>query len=345
MNYKEYCIDGSAVIREAMKKLGELKPKILIVLKANKLVGTLTDGDIRRFLLRGGKIEEAVLEAANIKPKIAINRQQAKKLYSEKEYTAIPIVNSNNEIVDLYIGSSYSEKKYSQLGLPVVINAGGKGTRLEPFTKILPKPLIPVGERPIIEQIMQEYLKFGCNIFHIIVNYKKQLIKAYFSETEKKYVISWYDEKEPLGTGGGLSLLRGKILETFFFTNCDTLLETNYEDILQFHKENKNHITMICAHKNLAIPYGVVEMGENGIVNKMKEKPEIDFLTNTGMYIVEPEVLETIEENTSIGFPDIVEQQRKAGKRVAVYPVAEDEWMDMGQFSELEKMRERLYGE
>ena len=345
MNYKEYCIDSLASIRDAMKKLGELKPQILIVMDKSKLVGTLTDGDVRRFLLAGGKIEEPVLEAANKTPKMATNKQKAKELYSEKEYTAIPIINNNDEIIDLYIGSFYYERKYSKLGIPVVINAGGKGTRLEPFTKILPKPLIPVGEHPIIEQIMQEYLKFGCERFHIIVNYKKQLIKAYFSETEKKYAVSWYDETKPLGTGGGLSLLKGKIQSTFFFTNCDTLLQSNYESMLRFHRENKNHITMICAHKNLVIPYGVVEMGESGVIENMKEKPEINFLTNTGMYIVEPEVLETIEDNVSIGFPDIVERQRMAGKRVAVYPVSENEWMDMGQLAELEKMRERLYGE
>ena len=226
--------------------------------------------------------------------------------------------------------------------MPVVINAGGKGTRLEPYTKILPKPLIPVGELPIIEHIMKRFMEYGCNDFSIILNYKKELIRAYFSDYIPQYNIDWYEEEKPLGTGGGLCLLKGKINQTFFFTNCDNLLLSDYESILKFHKENKNVITMVCAHKNIVIPYGVINMGVNGTIESMQEKPEMSFLTNTGIYVVEPEVLDDIEDNISIGFPDIVEKERLKGKKVAVYPISENEWLDMGQPSELEKMRKRL---
>lgn len=224
----------------------------------------------------------------------------------------------------------------------MVINAGGKGTRLEPYTKILPKPLIPVGKLPIMEHIMNQFNKFGCKDFHIIVNYKKSIIKAYFAEAEPIRKVVWYDEEKPLGTGGGLCYLKGKLNQTFFFTNCDNLLLADYHSILRFHRENKNVITMICAYKHVAIPYGVVDMGENGIIKSMKEKPEFSFLTNTGIYLVEPEVLEDIENEVFIGFPDIIEQERKLGKKVAVYPVNENEWLDMGQMPELEKMRAKM---
>ena len=178
----------------------------------------------------------------------------------------------------------------------------------------------------------------------MIVNYKKEMMKAYFGN-DKQYDITWYDEQKPLGTGGGLCYLKGKINETFFFTNCDNLLLSNYESMLRFHRENHNVITMICAYKNIKIPYGVIEMGLNGSIEAMKEKPELSFLTNTGIYIVEPEVLDDIEYNVPIGFPDIIENERKKGKKVAIYPVSENEWLDMGQLSELEKMRVKLYGE
>ncbi|MCI8799404.1 MAG: NTP transferase domain-containing protein [Lachnospiraceae bacterium] len=227
----------------------------------------------------------------------------------------------------------------------MVINAGGKGTRLEPFTRVLPKPLIPVGDIPIIEHIMKEYQSYNCNEFHIIVNYKRDLMKAYFADNENHYNISWYDEDIPLGTGGGLSLLRGKFDDTFFFANCDALLTANYESMMKFHKENGSVITMICAYKNIEIPYGVVEMGANGAIKDMKEKPRMSFLTNTGIYIVEPEVIDDIKEGMAIGFPDIVEMERQKGKRVTVFPVREDDWMDMGQLPELEKMKLKLYGE
>ena len=170
-------------------------------------------------------------------------------------------------------------------------------------------------------------------------------MKAYFNENENDYEISWYDEEKPLGTGGGLSLLREELNETFFFTNCDILLQSDYEKMLRFHRQNRNLVTMICARKNMTIPYGVVEIGENGKILEFREKPELSFLTNTGMYIVEPEVLEDIEDRVPVGFPDVIENLRKKGKNVAVYSVDEDEWMDMGQLDELEKMRKRLYGE
>ncbi|MBR0147903.1 MAG: CBS domain-containing protein [Lachnospiraceae bacterium] len=310
-----------------------------------RLKGCVTDGDIRRYLLSGGQMSGCVMDAANTDPKVAKSDEEAHGLYHKKNYIVIPIVDEDGRIVALYTGDGREIRKKNPVNIPVVINAGGKGTRLEPFTKVLPKPLIPVGDLPIIEHIFREYQSYECNEFHIIVNYKKELLKAYFADNENHYDITWYDEEKPLGTGGGLSLLRGKFKDTFFFANCDALLTANYESMVKFHKENKNLITMICAYKNMNIPYGVVEMGVNGSILEMKEKPLVSFLTNTGIYIVEPEVFDYIEDGVSVGFPDIVEKVRNDGKKVAVFPVSENDWMDMGQLPELEKMRIKLYGE
>lgn len=337
---------NSLSVVEAMQLIDKNTRGILILVDQNsRLVGTLTDGDIRRFLLAGGKLDEPSEKAANTTPRVATSFDEAEMLYHKKNYVAIPIVNEAGVVEDIYIGREKANRTFAKLNIPVVINAGGKGTRLDPYTRVLPKPLIPVGELPIIEHIMRQFTDYHCDEFHVIVNYKKQLMKAYFSENENHYNVTWYDEDKPLGTGGGLSLLKGKIHSTFFFTNCDILLQSNYESMLKFHRESRNVITMVCAHKNMTIPYGVIEMGERGRINGFKEKPVMSFLTNTGMYIVEPEVLDDIEEGVSIGFPDIIEQQRQKGRNVAVYPVSESDWMDMGQLSELEKMRQRLYGE
>lgn len=318
---------------------------LFLVDEGGRLIGCLTDGDIRRFLLAGGKMDDMAINAANKHPKVAHALEEAKALYHKKNYVVIPIVDEEGRIVDLYNGEGNPVKKRNPLNIPVVINAGGKGTRLEPFTKVLPKPLIPVGDLPIVELIMKEYQTYNCDEFHIIVNYKRELMKAYFADNENHYNITWYDEEKPLGTGGGLSLLRGKFDSTFFFANCDALLTANYERMLEFHRENGNVITMICAYKNMTIPYGIVDMGINGKIEAMREKPLMSFLTNTGIYIVEPEVIDDIEDGVPIGFPDIVERERKKGKKVAVFPVSENDWMDMGQLSELEKMRIKLYGE
>lgn len=339
---------GSAdlILSRAMQEIDANTNGILFIVDDNQvLVGCITDGDIRRFLLSGGHMDDMAINAANKNPKVAHTVEEAKALYHKKNYVVIPLVDEEGRILDLYNGGGSLEKKKNALHVPVVINAGGKGTRLEPFTKVLPKPLIPVGDLPIVELIMKEYQSYCCDEFHIIVNYKRELIKAYFADNENHYNITWYDEAKPLGTGGGLSLLRGRFNSTFFFANCDALLTANYERMLQFHKENRNVITMICAYKNMTIPYGIVDMGINGKIEAMREKPLMSFLTNTGIYIVEPEVIDDIEDGVSIGFPDIVERERQKGKRVAVFPVSENDWMDMGQLSELEKMRIKLYGE
>jgi len=333
-------------VSEAMQLIDNGQNGILFLVDSNnRLVGCITDGDIRRFLLKGGKMSDPALKAANKSPKVAKSDEDAKRLYHRKNYCFIPILDSEKKIVAIYYGDGHKIRNKSALNIPVVINAGGRGTRLDPYTRVLPKPLIPVGDLPIIEHIMNEYQSYNCDEFHIIVNYKKNLIKAYFADNNVDYNISWYDEETPLGTGGGLTLLRGVFKDTFFFANCDALLTANYERMLKFHKDNGNVITMICAYKNLNIPYGVIEMGKNGSIEDMKEKPLFSFLTNTGIYIVEPEVIDDMEDNVPIGFPDIVDQQRKKGRKVAVFPVSENDWMDMGQLPELEKMRIKLYGE
>lgn len=347
-NLQDFIGVENLTVSEAMQRIDGNSYGILFLVNSDgKLLGCVTDGDIRRFLLAGGKMSGMASDAANKKPRVAHSIEEAKHLYHKRNFVVIPLVDDNGRIIDVYAGEAgnQSQKIHNPISIPVVINAGGKGTRLDPFTRVLPKPLIPVGELPIIEHIMKEYLSYNCNEFHIIVNYKKDLMKAYFADNENHYNISWYDEEKPLGTGGGLSLLRGKFDSTFFFANCDALLTANYESMIQFHKENGNVITMICAYKNINIPYGVVEMGVNGTIEDMKEKPLMSFLTNTGIYIVEPEVIDDMEDGVAIGFPDIVEMERKKGKRVAVFPVSENDWMDMGQLPELEKMRVKLYGE
>jgi len=345
-NIQDFIGRDTLSVSEAMQKIDKNTFGILFITDADGVLsGCVTDGDIRRFLLSGGQMTGSVLKAANMNPKVARSDDEARTLYDKKSYYIIPVIDDNRRIVSLFIGDGQRIRKKISLHVPVVINAGGKGKRLEPYTKVLPKPLIPVGDLPIIEHIIREYQSYECNHFHIIVNYKKELMKAYFKDNENNYDITWYDEEKPLGTGGGLSLLKGKIHETFFFANCDALLVANYESIMKFHKNQGNVITMICAYKNINIPYGVVEIGESGIIKSMKEKPLMSFLTNTGIYIVEPEVIDEMEDDVSISFPEIVEQQKQKGRRVAVFPVSENDWMDMGQLPELEKMRIKLYGE
>lgn len=335
-------IKKSITVQEAMRQLDQTARKILFVCEGSVLLGTLTDGDIRRHLLQSGSLDDQVIRAANRNPRSAKNRAEAVRLLRAEGYPAVPVIGCHGDLIDVVFAADNSAPPLPKLDLPVVIMAGGKGTRLDPYTRVLPKPLIPVGDYPIIEHIMRQFKDYGCSAFHVIVNYKKQLMKAYFNESSQPYDVTWYDEDQPLGTGGGLYLLKGTMKETFFLTNCDILLRSDYADMLQFHRDHGNAITMIGAHKTLTIPYGVVDIGMNGVIENMREKPELSFLTNTGMYIVEPQVLEDIPDHTVLGFPEIIEMQRQKGNKVAVYPVSEEEWMDMGQLTELQRMDYKL---
>ena len=338
-------ISETNTIREALEKLNQAADKVLFLTTAGRrLTAALTDGDVRRYLLAGGTLDDPASAAANHHPITARSREEAEEKLARLHCIAIPVVRADGTVEDVVLDTQTAPltASYPQLALPVVIMAGGKGTRLEPYTKILPKPLIPVGELPIMEHIMRQFRRFGCTEFHSIVNYKKQLIKAYFSENEQPYDIRWYDEDKPLGTGGGLSLLKGKVDKTFFLTNCDVLILTDYEKLLRFHRENGSAVTMVCAEKRVTVPYGVIEADADGAITAMREKPEFSFLTNTGLYLVEPEVLCDIAPDVLIGFPDIIAAQQARGRKVSTYTVPEDDWLDMGQMDELKRMEKLL---
>ncbi len=344
MEIKSFLVTENTSLIDAMAKLDETARQILFVVKNGKLVASLTDGDIRRFILKKGSLDSTVSEFANYKPYYITmdEKAQAKKIMLEEEIHSLPIVDEEMKILSIVWSDEHLGVIRGTLKAPVVMMAGGMGTRLYPYTKVLPKPLIPINDVPIAERIINRFYQEGCDAFYLIVNHKANMIKAYFNEIERDYSITYIDEKQPLGTGGGLSLLKGMISETFFLSNCDILIDEAYEKIYNFHKEKKNLITMVCSLKNIKIPYGVIEFTENGDIDSMKEKPSISFFANTGLYLVEPEIIDSLEPNKPLAFPDLIEKYRKAGKRVGVYPIGEQAWLDMGQFDEMEKMNERL---
>ena len=345
MKINEFIINSDNTILDALEGLDRVAQKVLFTTEEGRLQAAITDGDIRRWILKKGNLDAPVRCAANYSPKYLINSSKKEALDYMKAHSieALPILDDNRKIKKI-ITSTEKEffESHKELEIPVVIMAGGLGKRLYPYTNILPKPLIPVGELPIAEHIMNQFHKFGCEEFYMIVNHKRNMIKAYFSETKRDYKIFFIEEDEPLGTGGGLSLLKGKVTSSFILTNCDILIEEDFAKIYKLHKEKEHLITMVCSLKNFSVPYGVIEIDENGNIASMREKPQLSFFANTGCYIVEPGIIEELGENMPIGFPDIIERNRKQGKKVGIYPVGENAWMDMGQFDELERMSNRL---
>ena len=345
MRIEDLVVTPDITVLKAMRLLNETGKKILFIAPDLKLEAVVTDSDIRRHILHGGKLEAPVSRAANYHPmSLPVSRRtQASSFMVTNSISALPLVDEDGVIVDVVFIDETTIRGRAMLDLPVVIMAGGLGTRLYPYTKILPKPLIPVGEKPIIELIIDRFKAFGCTDFDLIVNHKKNMIKAYFNELEDKdYNVTFIEEKQFLGTGGGLSLLKGMIDGPFFLTNCDVLIEADYNSIYKFHKNNGNLITVVCALKHVTIPYGVFHMTEDGEIADIVEKPTMNFLTNTGMYLVDSRVIDELEDDTAISFPEIMDRYREKGFKVGVYPVSEDSWMDMGQLEELEDMRRRL---
>jgi dTDP-glucose pyrophosphorylase len=344
LKVSDVIIDEDNSMIDAMEKLDKTSKKVLFVQNEGKLTAAITDGDIRRWILKKGNLDAKVKDIANYNPLYLKENQkyEAKEFMKKNFIDAVPIVNKSMEIISIILLNEEDIDKKKELGIPIVIMAGGLGTRLYPYTKILPKPLIPIGEIPIVEHIINRFNQYGSDQFYLVVNHKKNMIKAYFNEIEKAYKVDYVDEDKPLGTGGGLSLLKGMINSTFILSNCDILIEEDYEKIYNYHKKGKNLITMVCSLKNIRIPYGVIEISETGEIENMKEKPELSFFTNTGMYIVEPKVIEELEEDRVIGFPDIIEQYKSQGEKIGIYPISENSWMDMGQIDEMEEMRRRL---
>lgn len=344
-NIKKFLISKNVKVKEAMKMLSDYGCKILFIHDDYKLKASLTDGDIRRYILSSGDIESTVDKAANFNPKYLINasKREAKKYLNEHQIDALPVVNDGLEIIDIYFTNyKFRDSKNNKINIPVAMMAGGKGTRLYPFTKVLPKPLIPVGDVPIAERIINRFYEEGCNDFYLIVNHMKNMIKSYFNEIDKPYNVNFVDEEEPLGTGGGLFYLKGKINQTFILTNCDILIETDFYKALKNHMDNKNVITMIVAMQNIQVPYGVVEFDNNYGITSMKEKPQISYYTNTGCYIVEPSVIDSIVNKENIGFPDIINRCKDMGMKVGVYPISEESFIDMGEIDKLNNVN-KLY--
>lgn len=343
MKYKNLCISEYTTIRDAINILDKINKKILIVVECKKLKAIITDKDIRMWILKSGDLDKYVSEIMN-GDVIYLKQNQknkAKKVMKKNAIESIPIVNEYHEIVDIVFWNDEFEEKlnhYGKIKAPVVIMAGGQGTRLLPYTKILPKPLIPIGDTPIVERIIDRFIEYGCDDFYLTVNYKKSMIKSYFNEKEKNYNISYVEEEKPLGTGGSLHILKEKLKETFFVSNCDILIDTNYSEILKYHKENNNKITVVSSLKNYKIPYGIIKLSKSGEIAKTEEKPEYNFLVNTGMYVLEPEVLDDIPENKFFHITNLIDKYLERGEKVGTYPVTDNAWLDMGEFGEMKKM-------
>jgi len=333
-------IDGQSSIISAVKKLNENGLQFLMVADENGvLIGTVTDGDVRRGLLRNISLNEPVSSVMNTNPKwVYIGEvQKAHELMLLHRIRVMPVLNREHKIVDFIRLDAFAEERflYAPKNNQVLIMAGGKGTRLDPFTKILPKPLIPVGDTPIIEVIMKKFQHYGFNDFIISLNYKAELIKLYFAENPDGYNISYTMEKEALGTAGAIRLAKDRLDKTFIVSNCDVIVDVDFEEMLHYHQGQRNHATIVGVVKNIQVPYGVIRAKDGDLV-EMVEKPEYNVVINSGVYVLEPDLIDLIPANKMINMPDLLLQAKEEGFKVGVFPVS-TEWFDVGQWEEYKR--------
>ena len=344
----KYIADEKMTVVDAMKQIDENARGIVFIVKEGRLAGSLTDGDIRRYIIKSGDLADPVSSVMNRKPKFVFESdiENAAQIMKVKKVDSVPVIDTDRRIIDVLFSSEtykHSVNNKALSGTPVIIMAGGKGTRLYPFTKILPKPLIPIGDVPILERIINRFNSYGADDFYLTVNYKKEIIKSYFKELAHDYSITYVEEDKPLGTAGSIKLINKAFDRPIIITNCDILIEADYEKILKYHNESKNAMTIVSSLRNITIPYGVLHSAENGKITSMEEKPQLSYFINTGMYVLEPQYVELIPDDTFYHMPSLAEQLIAKGLNVGMYPISENSFLDMGEFEEMKKMEARVH--
>lgn len=340
---KLYLIQISTSVRDAMKKMDENHTKNLFVVDADlKLIGSLSDGDLRRWILSEGKLDERVDKVANKTP-IYFNEgysvERVKEIMLEKKIQCIPVLDHKGQVNELLFwdnifGGQHIARKRDKLDAHIVIMAGGMGTRLEPFTQILPKPLIPIGDKTIIEVIIDKFLDYNIKHFHISIGHKSKIIRSYFEDLDIDYTCDFIYEDKPLGTIGSVSKLKGKTSAPIIVTNCDIVIEADYSELLNFHKENKYDLTLVGSLMHYKIPYGICEIEQGGKLVELKEKPEYSMLVSTGMYVLSEYAVSKIPVDQHFHVTQLMELLRSEGKSVGVFPISEKSWFDTGEWKE-----------
>ena len=341
-------ISPATSVMEAIARISQTGKKVVFVVDAaDKLLGIFSDGDLRRHFLTGGKTDDPVSTAMNREPFVL--RSDARETWNDsiraEAQASYPIVDGNGILVDaLFWDEVKSDISFANLpqlpkDVQTVIMAGGKGTRLYPYTKVLPKPLIPIGDEPICTRVINSFRKYGCTEFHLILNHQKELVSAFYAAEETGVSITCHAEPAPLGTAGGLRLLKDVLHGDFFVSNCDILLRQSYAAVYDFHRDQKNDITVIGAQKDILMPYGVIHTAEESpTVTHIDEKPRMSLLTNVGVYLMNESVLPLIAEDEKLLMTDLIRRCIDRSKRVGVFSIPGSNWLDMGQMEEMKHM-------
>jgi len=340
-SWQRVLISPDNTVISAIEKLDKEALRVLLVVDDDhRLLGVVTDGDVRRHLLKHGGLDEPVHVVMNKKPKVAFETDSKDQLLMKMQNLNIlhlPILNSENKVIGLETLNHLTSKK--QRDNHVIFMAGGLGTRLHPLTLDFPKPLVKIGNKPILEILLENFIASGFHHFYFSVNYKATMIQDYFGNGEKWGVnIQYLQENKALGTIGGLNLITEIPTKPFFVINADIITNLNFEQILEFHQFHLHKpIATVCVrqHQN-TIPYGVVNIDnkDHNLIG-IEEKPTRSYFVNAGIYILNPEALKYFpEKNIFYDMPTLLLDLVKKDKFVATFPIREY-WLDVGSHDNL----------
>jgi dTDP-glucose pyrophosphorylase len=340
-------IPYNSKIIDALKKMDSLNRKLLILEKDYNFYSLLSIGDIQRAIIRNIDLNTPVYKIVRKDIKVAKKSDdisEIKKVMLEYRMEFLPVID-NNKVHEVYfwedIFTVEDRTPTVSFDVPVIIMAGGKGTRLKPITNVIPKPLLPIGDKTILEIIFDKFMKYGVKDFYISINHKHELIEYYLSQKKLEHInIKYIKENKPLGTAGSLSLVKNEIKTTCFITNCDILINQDYKELLDYHVEGKNLLTIVGVLKSEQIPYGVIEKDDQGNVLKINEKPSLNYIINSGLYILEKEAFDYIPESTFFDMTDLIDKLIRDNKKVSYFPVSEKSWFDIGEWDKYYKTLE-----
>lgn len=336
MSIEKLKLAKNASIQEALKIIGSERVRIALVVENDKFLGVISDSNIRRALLNGKKLEDSI-ETIYTKNSLTIKENTSKeellKLASQTDIYDFPVLNSENEVIAIKsIASILKEKSFEN---EVVLMVGGLGSRLGELTKNTPKPMLKIGKKPILENIVLNFKEQGFKKFIFCVNYKKEVICDYFQEGKSWGVeISYIKEKQKLGTAGALSLVKD-MKKSFIVMNGDILTKLDFDQLIQEHKKSKAVMSVVLREFEQQIPYGVVKISNNDIKD-IEEKPMQKFLVSAGIYVLEPEVLKYIKKDMYLDMPNLIKRLLDKKLKINSY-ILQDYWIDIGRLEEYEK--------
>lgn len=338
-----YCINPDSTIEDAMKAIDKNLTGAALVVDNQKYVkGIITDGIIRRALLGGHKIEDKI-EGIYSKEFKSVNKlvskKKVKELMLKQKIRQVPLLDEEGKLVDLYFLDDiigHQEKDNY-----VFILAGGLGTRLRPLTETVPKPMLKVAGKTILEHIIEQFKEYGFKKFIISINYKGEIIENYFKDGKEFDIeIDYVRENKKLGTAGSIRLAKDKLNKSFIVINGDILTGIDFENFLEYHDKNKFDITVGVRNYEMRVPYGVI-VTENSIITDIEEKPSYNFNINSGVYVLSKEVIDYIPENKEYDMTELIKVVGINNGKSGVYKITEY-WSDIGHMDDFNRAKEEI---